>query len=313
VGSPFPLHPPMRAITLKVILRVVFGIDDADRMAELERLLARMLDVGEAVTLMAFLQHDLGGLSPWGRFLRAREAVDAAIHAEIARRREDPTTPERNDILSLLLQARHEDGSPMTDGEMRDELVTMLVAGHETTATGLAWTFERLVRHPGVLARLVDELETGEDPYLDAVVKESLRVRPVLNFAMRRVAAPYELGGYDIPAGATIGACIHLLHRRADLYPEPLAFRPERFIERPAETYSWLPFGGGVRRCLGAAFATFEMKLVLREVLARVELAPVSAAGERPATWRMYESDSLFIRLSVACWRAAIPLPRAMM
>ena len=162
----------------------------------------------------------------------------------------------------MLMQARHEDGSPMSDRELRDELMTLLVAGHETTATSLAWAFERLLRHPDMLARLREEV-TGpadEDDYLEAVVKETLRLRPVLPIVVRRLAEPMEFGGHLIPAGASVTPCIYLMHRREDIYPEPLRFRPERFLEQPAGTYTWIPFGGGVRRCLGASFAQFEMK-----------------------------------------------------
>jgi cytochrome P450 len=184
-------------------------------------------------------------------------------------------------VLSLLLQARHEDGSPMSDKELRDELMTLLVAGHETSATSLAWALEALVRHPAVLARLRDEVDSGEDAYLDAVIKETLRLRPVIALVLRRLTEPMEIGGRLLPAGATVAPCIYLLHRRADVYPDPRAFRPERFLERSPGTYTWIPFGGGVRRCLGASFAQFEMKVVLRELVSRLDLRAVRPRGER--------------------------------
>jgi cytochrome P450 len=187
--------------------------------------------------------------------------------------------------MSLLLQATHEDGSPMSDQELRDELVTLLVAGHETTANALAWAVERLCRHPEKLERLREELRAGESTYMQAVIQETLRLRPVISLVARRLVEPMELGGRMLPAGVSITPSIHLVHRRPDVYPEPHAFRPERFIESeggsPPGTYTWVPFGGGVRRCLGAAFAQFEMEAVLRELVLRRTLAPARAKSER--------------------------------
>ncbi len=192
-------------------------------------------------------------------------ALDDVIAEEIARRRAAPDLAERDDVLSMLLGARHEDdGSPMSDAELRDELITLLVAGHETTATALSWALERLARHPSAWARLRD----GDEAYLEATIKETLRLRPVVPIVLRRLKAPMEIGGFELPAGVSAVPCIYLMHRRSDVYPDPRAFRPERFLERPAGTYTWIPFGGGVRRCLGASFAQFEMAAVLR-VLAR--------------------------------------------
>ena len=185
-------------------------------------------------------------------------------------------------MLSLLVQARHEDGAPMGDDELRDELMTLLVAGHETTATALSWAIERLVRHPHAWRRLREEAVSGDgDAYADAVCKETLRLRPVVPLVVRRVHAPVTVGGVDLPAGVTAVPCIHLVHRRPDVYPEPDRFRPERFLERPAGTYTWFPFGGGTRRCLGAAFALFEMRTVLRVVAAQAELRPARPEPER--------------------------------
>jgi cytochrome P450 len=182
-------------------------------------------------------------------------------------------------VLSILLEARDEDGAPPSDAELRDHLITLLLAGHETTATTLAWTFERLVRHPEALERAA----TGDTAYIDAVIQESQRLRPVITYVMRTLQAPMTVGGHEVPAGATLGTSITLMHRRADLYPDPLAFRPERFLDAKPETYSWVPFGGGVRRCLGAAFASFEMRQVLEVVLARRAL---HAADPRPERYR---------------------------
>jgi cytochrome P450 len=188
---------------------------------------------------------------------------------------------ERDDIFSMLVQARDEDGQAMTDRELRDELMTLLLAGHETTATGLAWTFELLFRRPAARERATAEAREGaEHDYADAVVKETLRLRAPIPLVARRLTAPMRLDGHELPAGTRVAPCIYLTHRLPDLYPDPEAFRPERFLDQPADTYSWLPFGGGVRRCLGASFATYEMRVVLQTVLARARLR---AASRRPA------------------------------
>jgi cytochrome P450 family 135 len=184
-------------------------------------------------------------------------------------------------VLSMLLLARHEDGSSMSDEELRDELMTLLVAGHETTASSLAWAIERLVRHPQALARLREEAEAGGSEYADAVCKETLRLRPILSLVVRKLKEPMEIGGRLLPAGVTVAPCIYLVHRRADVYPDPLAFRPERFLEEPAGTYTWFPFGGGVRRCLGASFALFEMRIVLQELVTRLDLRAADPRPER--------------------------------
>ena len=225
-------------------------------------------------------------------FRRVVEPANALLYDEIARGRADPNLEQRDDVLSLLLAARHEDGSPMSDTELRDELMTLLVAGHETTATALAWALEALARHPRALARLREEVDRGEDAYLDAVIKETLRLRPVVALVLRRLTAPMEIGGRMLPAGVSVAPCIYLLHRRPELYPDPRAFRPERFLEQPPGTYTWIPFGGGVRRCLGASFAQFEMRVVLREVVARLELRPGSARPERRVRRAIFFSPS---------------------
>jgi len=227
--------------------------------------------------LIPLLQHDLGPGSPQRRFEAARDRVDALLLAEIARRRD--SGDRGSDVLSMLLDARGEDGELRADAELRDHLVTLLLAGHETTATQLSWTFERLVRHPEAMERAA----SGDAAYVDAVIQETQRIRPVLTYVMRTLKAPMTVAGHEVPAGATLGTSITLMHRRADLYPDPLAFRPERFIDAKPETYSWIPFGGGVRRCLGAPFASFEMREVLGVVLARRAL---SAPDPRPERYR---------------------------
>lgn len=278
-GRSFPVWPAMQAVTLEVIMRTVFGVEDAARLDRLRAALRGLLDwTGDRNRLLFLAVIGLQRTQRVGSFRRAMEAVDRLLMEEIAQRRADPELAERDDVLSLLLQARYEDGRPMADRELRDELVTLLVAGHETTATALAWTFERLVHHPDVLARAREE-DDGE--YLDAVIKETLRLRPILPIVVRKLAQPFEVAGHRLPAGITVVPCIYLMHRRPDVYPDPLAFRPERFLEKPAGTYTWIPFGGGVRRCLGASFALFEMKQVLSTVLPQVELRTEPGAGER--------------------------------
>jgi cytochrome P450 len=279
VGEPFPIHPSMQTITLRVILRAVFGIEDIDRREELERLIPKL--ISSPALLWPPLAYDVGRHSPWRRFLALREEVDAILFDEVGRRRADPALEERNDVLSMLLLARDENGEGMSEDELRDQLVTLLLAGHETTATGLAWAFERLLRNPAVLSRLRAALAEGDEGYLDCVVKETLRSRPIIPYAMRRLTAPMEIAGYWVPAGAFIGCSTILTHSRPDLYPEPDVFRPERFENGGADTYTWIPFGGGVRRCLGASFATFEMKVILEQVLSRCELAVPASKPER--------------------------------
>jgi cytochrome P450 family 135 len=280
VGRGFPVWPAMQAVTLEVIMRTVFGVEDAARLDRLRSALRGLLDwTGDRNRLLFLAVIGLERTRRVPSFRHAVEAVDRLLMDEIAARRVDPALEEGGDVLSLLLQARYEDGSRMGDRELRDELVTLLVAGHETTATALAWTFERLVHHPEVLARLREEDDDGD--YLDAVIKETLRLRPILPVVARKLAQPFEVAGHRLPAGITVVPCIYLMHRRPDVYPDPLAFRPERFLEQPAGTYTWIPFGGGVRRCLGASFALFEMKQVLATVLPQVELRAEPGAGER--------------------------------
>ena len=279
VGREIQLRPRMQAITLDVILRAVFGVRDDERM-DLFR--ERIPPLGEATSVLnwlPFMDRDLGGITPAARFRRALAAVDELIYAEIADRRADPEGEDRDDVLSLLLRARHEDGSPMTDTELRDELMTLLTAGHETTATGLAWAFERLLRNPRVLERLTSSLD--DDEYVEAVVKETLRVRPVIVDVARKLTRETEIAGWRLPAGTLVLPAIAVLHARPDLYESPAEFRPERFIDGAAESYAWIPFGGGLRRCIGASFAQVEMTTVLREVLRRVRLRAPSQRPER--------------------------------
>ncbi len=284
VGEPFAVLPHTQAVTLEVIMRAVFGIEDSHRLDALRETLREMLDAATSrgrMFALALSTRRPGDGGARARFRAVSDRVDAILLAEISERRAGGDG-DRGDVLSLLLAARHEDGSPMSDRELRDELMTLLVAGHETTATALAWALERLVRHPAVLRRAVDDVgEHGtEGPYLDAVIKETLRLRPVVPAVIRRLKAPMEIGGYELPEGIFVSPSIYLTHRRPDLYPDPEAFRPERFVETPAGTYTWIPFGGGVRRCLGASFAQFEMEVVLATVLERVSLQTQSGRDE---------------------------------
>jgi cytochrome P450 len=273
----FAVLPSMQAITLEIIMRAVFGFDDRERRDRIGTPLRRLLDTLASrprVVAMALTANRNGPLSPWRRFAAMRAESDELLFAEIASRRADPHGADGDDIFSMLLAARDPEGEPLTAIELRDELMTLLVAGHETTATALAWSLELLGRHPDVLDRLLADERSGEGEYLDAVIKETLRLRPVVPAVVRRLQAPMEFGGWELPAGAHIAPSIYLLHRRPDLYPEPLAFRPERFLgdDQPG-TYEWIPFGGGVRRCLGASFAMYEMRIVLREALRAIHLS----------------------------------------
>jgi cytochrome P450 len=284
-GKPFAVAQTMRAIALEVIMRAVFGVDDAARLARLDFALRRLLDATTPplrVLVLMWAKPDGITMRSWQRTAPTLRRVDALIYDEIRRRRADPRTPEREDILSMLVQARDERGEPMDDRNLRDELMTLLVAGHETTATALGWGLERITRHPEVAERLAAEARADDgDEYVDAVAKEILRVRTVVPFVVRQLARPTTVAGLDLPAGVRVAPCIHLVHRRPDVYPDPDAFRPERFLDRPAGTYTWIPFGGGTRRCLGGAFAIFEMKAVLRTIAAsgRVQAAE---AGDEP-------------------------------
>ncbi len=282
------LHPRLQRLTLEIVLRAVFGLEQGAQLDRLRELLTEVLEFAEnPLSLLPFAQRMLAGRGPMGRLERLGGEADKLIFELIdERRREGQGGP---DVLALLLSARHEDDSPMSPAELRDELVTALVAGHETTASQLAWGFEQLSRAPHVLERLAQELaEDPDDAYLTATIHEIMRRRPVLiNAEPRLVKQPVRIGGVDYPAGVVLMANAYLVHHDPDIYPNPYAFRPERFLEsaggRAPGTYTWLPFGGGRRRCLGASFAMFEMKIVLRAVIERNTLLPV---GEKPETAR---------------------------
>jgi cytochrome P450 len=283
LGRPMKLSERTRAITLEVILRAVFGVE-AERMDGLQRAIGGLV---EPMRALAMLRYALSQSSerPTGAIGEALDRLDETIYAEIARRREQPDLAEREDILSLLLLARDEDGQAMTDGELRDELVSLLLAGHETTATSVAWAVERLVRHPDKLARLVDEIDGGEsDQYMQAVIHETLRTRPVVPLVVRLLQEPLAVAGYELPAGTRATPSIYLTNHNPRVYGSPREFKPERFLDSAPDTFGWIPFGGGIRRCIGASFAMLEMKLMLATMLS--ELRPSVPRGP---LWRRGE------------------------
>ena len=280
--EPISLFERMQAITLEVIVEAVFGVRGETRQAEMREQLRETLDMtGDPRSVLALLTLGPERMFKSRFFQRELDPVNELVLNEIRRRRSETDLEQREDVLSMLLCARHDDGRAMSDSELRDELMTLLVAGHETTATALAWAVERLVRHPEKLARLADEAAAGEEEYADAVVKEILRLRPVIPMVVRKLKEPMEIGGRLLPEGVFAAPSIYLMHRRSDVYPEPASFSPERFLEQPAGTYTWIPFGGGVRRCLGATFAMFEMRVVLSTLVTRLRLRPAGAAPER--------------------------------
>ena len=281
VNDAFAVHPRMQRVTLEVILRAVFGISDSERLERMRGLLARMLAdlASPRLQLRLLLARRFGRDDPMEDVRRQGKAADDLIQAEIDERRAPSAVSDRDDILSMLMAACFEDGGAISDEELRDQLITLLLAGHETTATALAWTFDLLLRHPQVLTRLRAETERGEDEYMRAVIAEALRLRPVVPLAGRRLQSELQVNGYVLPEGTDVTPAIWLAHTNPRVYPDPLEFRPERFLDGAPETYAWIPFGGGVRRCLGAAFAEFEMRIVLREVLSRCHL---EAASRRP-------------------------------
>lgn len=279
VGRPFPLLPRMRRLTLDVFLRGVLGIDDAATAQRLRTLFASVVRASK-LAAVPFLRGGLGPWRPFDRFQQARDALDRAI-LELAdgRRAELGRRPGR-DLLSSLVSP-DAGGGALSDAELRDHVVSLALAGHETTATALSWVFERLVRNPSVLERLLDELASGGEEYLEAVVKETLRARPVFpRGPTARLTAPAQVGGFLLPAGTLVTPCILLLHRDSQAFPDPDAFRPERFLDGHPEPYAWIPFGAGPHRCLGATMALAEMRVVVSTVLRRVRLAAPAGPAE---------------------------------
>lgn len=279
VGEPFAVHPRMQRLTFEIILRTVIGVREESRLVALRAALPLMLETGSPLKLIppprVLLRFGL-----WRRRAQHRAAALALLTDEITRCRADPRLAQRTDALAMLVRSVDGAGTPMADDELLDQLVTLLLAGHDTTATALSWTFERLVRHPTLLRRTAEAAADGDDAWLNAVCKESLRVRPVIFEFGRTLTAPVQLGGYQIPAGVMLAPSINLVHHSSRHYPDPEEFRPQRFLDQRPDPALWLPFGGGVRRCLGATFAQVEMRTVLREVLRRVELSPTAAPDE---------------------------------
>lgn len=282
----FAIRDYLQEISLQIILRTIFGVNTGKRYEKLKTILTEYLDtfsspLNSLILFFPQLQKDLGSLTPWGKFLQQKHQIREILQKECDRRRQNPST-KGEDILSLLLDARYEDGQPMEDSDIQDELMTMLFAGHETTANSLTWAFYWLHRLPEVGQKFQGELDsaTGDSeltdiaklPYLSAVVSETLRLNPPVPMVGRQLKQPFELMGYQLEAGTSVLPCIYLTHQRPDIYPEPKKFKPERFIERQFSPYEYLPFGGGHRRCLGYAFALYEIKLVLATIMSQVEL-----------------------------------------
>jgi len=278
LDTAFALHPGMQAITLEVIMRAVFGVTDPARRDALREGLVAVLAESASPAAVGLIVPAVRQLPHYRRFARRVARTDELLATEITERRDDPGLHERDDILSMLIAAEFDDGTRMDDGELRDQLMTLLLAGHETTATGLAWTLDLLLHSPETLERLLAEIDAGETAYLDAVISESLRLRPVVPFTGRQLREPAALGGYELDSGTVVLAAIYMAHTNADTYPDPFEFRPERFLDDAPDTYAWIPFGGGTRRCIGAAFAQLEMRVALQTILSSAELR---AASER--------------------------------
>ncbi len=288
IEQPFPIHERMQAITLDIILRTVFGVDEGSLLQKLRSLLIEFLRlVGSSpLLLIRWLQVNLGPLTSWQRMGKLSREIDTVLYEQIAQRKAAAQNG-RTDIMAMLIEARDEDGRPMSDQELRDEMITMLLAGHETTATSLSWVVHRLLQNPAVLEKVRAERQRviGDGPiqaehvseleYLDATIKETARLNPIVPAVVRYLEQPTQIGAYEIPADCVAAPCIYLTHRRPELWPEPETFNPDRFVGKRVDPYTFFPFGGGVRHCLGAAFATYEMKIVLAQILSRVSLRPV--------------------------------------
>ena len=283
LGTPFAVHPRMQAIALEVIMRAVFGIGDPGRREALGQGLVAVLAESASPAAIGLAIGPLRHLPRYRRVLRHAARVNDLLTAEIAERRRDPQLDERDDILSMLVAAEFDDGSKMSDRELRNQLMTLLLAGHETTATALAWTIDLLLHSPVAMERLLGELDRDQSEYIDAVAAESLRLRPVIPVTGRLLHEPSELGGYQLPSGTIVFAAIYVAHTNPDTFPDPFAFTPERFLDGAPETYAWVPFGGGTRRCIGASFAQLEMRVALRTILGSVRLESVDPKPERMA------------------------------
>ena len=284
LGEPMQMLPRMQRVALNVIMTTTFGGTEGEELETLRDRVHNLLEWAGSPLHMGHLHlaHRRGKAYPKG-FVRVRDALNESIFGVIDSMRKDPALGERDDVLSMLLQARWADGSPLNDSQLRDQLVTLMIQGHSTTATALAWGLERMTRHPQVVERLRDEAQSNSgEEYLDAVVKETLRIRPPLPIAgAREVSRPFRLGDYEIPADTLVAACIYLLHRHEKLFPEPDRFRPERFLEQSPGPYEWIPFGGGHRHCIGASFALSQLKVVLREIVLRTRFESTEQPDEK--------------------------------
>ena len=308
VGDELVMRDRMRALTFEVICRAVFGVTEPERVERLRAAFAELLDSSTIMMAFPLARRDFGPGSPGRRFARKLRAVDDLLYEEIARRRGEADLEERTDVLSLLLRARDEDDRPMSDAELRDELVTMLGAGHETTATSLAFAIELLMRHPDKLAALRTAIEKdGGDAWLEAVMRETMRLRPVIDAAERTLTKPRRVAGYDLAPGLKVYPAIYLVHQRPDLYPDPDRFKPERFVGTEAESYAWLPFGGGIRRCIGAALAQAEMIEALRVIVPRVDLQPLRRDPDPVVLKGVTLAPKHGVRVRVAGVRSAQP------
>ncbi len=312
VGQPFPVAPMMSQITLEVILRTVIGASDPTRLAALREVMPKLLNVSPLSSL-AIANPKLIRRWPWRKLRRHMDESDRLLYAEIAERRADPNLAQRTDALAMLVQA-HGDGHGMTDKELRDQLITLLVAGHDTTATGLSWALERLTRHPEVLAKAVAAVDANDpagDEYLDAICKEILRIRPVVPDVGRVLKEPTEVAGYQLPAGVMVVPSIIAVHADDEVYPQPEHFDPDRMVGATLSPSTWLPFGGGNRRCLGAGFAMVEMRIVLREILRRVELSTTTEPGEKTKLKHVILTPKRGARITVKARRTVPSVSRA--
>jgi cytochrome P450 len=281
--EPFELLPRMESITLKMIMSVIFGIDVGPAQERLLEHIHALLEWGSSKLVMPRMRMTVArGKPPPRSFLAVRDPLDKLIYEELDRARHDPRLDERDDALAILVRARHEDGSPISDVELRDALMTLLLQGHSSTATALAWALERLMRHPDAFERLRVEAQNGGEKYLDAVITETLRLRPPVTMVSRHLHGAFQLGPYDLSPGTIIALLIYQVHRHPKLYSEPERFRPERFLEQPEVVPGgWIPFGGGDRHCIGRSFAMTELKAVLRAIARRARLEPVDNADEK--------------------------------
>lgn len=313
VGKSFPVESKATEITLEVILRTVIGATDPTRLAALRKVIPALLYLKPWET-PAIAKPNLQRYGPWRGLGRRFAEAHALLDAEIAERRADPNLAERTDVLAMLVRTTDDDGRTLADLELRDQLMTLIAAGHETTASSLSWALERLVRHPDILAKAVRAADAGDldgDEYLDAVTKETLRIRPVIFSSGRLLKEPVEIGGYLLPAGAIVNPGIGLVHQNAELYPDPERFDPDRMIGATLSPTTYLPFGGGNRRCIGATFATVEMRVVLREILRRVELRTTTDPDEKQKSKHVTFVPHRGARIEVRAIRSVAPASRA--